>query len=127
MGAEDAEVSDHLEDRINDRAYFEKFLNERDRRLSERFEAQDKAVNAALTAAKEAVDKAEKAQERRLDLLNEFRSQSQDEQARFATREFVDTLSEKQKHIENSVARMQVGSGIIAAGIVGILVKLFTG
>jgi len=109
------------------RVHNDRFLEERDRRIEQRFTSQALAVDAALAAAKEAVDKAEKAQERRLDLLNEFRAQSSDEQARFATREFVDTIASTQTKMENSIARMQVGSGIIAAGIVGILVKLFTG
>ena len=38
-----------------------------------RFEAQEKAVNAALAAAQKAVEKAEAAAERRFESMNEFR------------------------------------------------------
>ena len=88
---------------------------------------QERAVNAALTAAKEAVDKAEKAQERRLDLLNEFRSQSQDEQTRFATKEFVEAIVERLQKLEVNLGRVQVGAGLFGAAIITILVRQFAG
>lgn len=65
-------------------------INERDRQYQQRFESQEKAVNAALIAAKEAVNaalsaaqtavnKAEIANEKRLDNQNEFRGQLKDQ------------------------------------------------
>ena len=72
---------------------FEKFINQRfvdlSMNLRERFEAQqtglaaalsaaEKAVNAALIAAEKAVDKAERAQELRNQVANEFRQSLQD-------------------------------------------------
>ena len=124
-GETDHEVSGWTVDTY--RAHNDRFLEERDRRIEQRFTSQALAVDAALAAAKEAVDKAEKAQERRLDLLNEFRSQSQDEQVRFATKEYVEAIVERLNKVETSIARSQVGAGLIAAAIVGVLVKLFTG
>ena len=64
-------------------------LNERDRLYGQRFDAMDKANAVALTAvrestaaamnaAKEAVTKAETANEKRFDSVNEFRSQLKD-------------------------------------------------
>jgi hypothetical protein len=52
----------------------------------QRFEAQDRAVQAALQAAKEAVDKANIASEKRFESINEFRGQLSDQQATFLTR-----------------------------------------
>lgn len=64
-------------------------IDERDRQYSQRFQDSEKAVNAALVAAKEAVNaalaaakeavtKAETANEKRLDAVNEFRGQQKD-------------------------------------------------
>lgn len=61
-------------------------LDERDRRYSERFDAQEKAVAAALAAAKEAVLKAEQASEKRFDGVNEFRATLSDQAATFMPR-----------------------------------------
>lgn len=61
-------------------------LNERDRQYSQRFDAQQQAVREAFTAAKEAVDKAEKSSEKRFDSVNEFRAQLKDQQNTFLPR-----------------------------------------
>ncbi len=84
------------EDGINWLGYFERILRERDKieaerdkRLDERFRAQetalaaalaerDRGLTAALTAAKEAVAKAEAANEKRFESANEWRGQSAD-------------------------------------------------
>lgn len=55
-------------------------INERDRQYTQRFDAQEKAVAAALAAAKEAVVKAEGATEKRFDSVNEFRNTLKDQQ-----------------------------------------------
>jgi multidrug resistance efflux pump len=49
-----------------------------DLRYTERFDAQERAVTAALASAKEAVTKAEVATEKRLESLNELRQVVQD-------------------------------------------------
>jgi len=54
-------------------------MDERDARYTQRFNDQEKAVAAALAAAKEAVDKAEGAASKRFDSVNEFRGQLKDQ------------------------------------------------
>jgi len=83
------ETEEHVSGWTTDtlRAHVVAILNERDRRYQQRFDAQEQAMSAALTAAKEAVDKAEAAIGERLTLLNEFRAQSKDEQGKFITRQ----------------------------------------
>lgn len=49
-------------------------MNERDSQYRQRFDAQEKAVAAALAAAKEAVVKAETASDRRFENTNEWRA-----------------------------------------------------
>lgn len=61
-------------------------LHERDIRHDQRFVAQEKAVIAALIAAKEAVDKAELASQRRFEAVNEFRAQLSDQATTFMPR-----------------------------------------
>jgi hypothetical protein len=84
------------------RAHFEAVLAERDLRYQQRFDAQEKAldaalasaekqVNQALTSAQQAVDKAEAAAERRFASVNEFRAQLGDQVRTFAPREYVDS------------------------------------
>lgn len=63
-----------------------RIMQERDVRYEQRFAGQEKAVNAALIAAKEAVTKAEAAAEKRFDSVNEFRSTLADQQNTFVTR-----------------------------------------
>jgi hypothetical protein len=53
-------------------------LTERDRRYEQQFEAIREATAAALASAKEAVAKAESANERRFESVNEFRAQLND-------------------------------------------------
>jgi len=61
-------------------------INERDQRYSQRFDSQERAVAAALAAAKEAVLKAEAASEKRFESVNEFRSTLKDQQTTLLTR-----------------------------------------
>lgn len=81
-------------------------------------EAQDRRVEQALYAAKEAVTKADTAQERRLDLLNEFRGQAADESKKYALKETVEA-------IEKQLSRFY--GGMIVIGVIGVanLVKLW--
>lgn len=83
---------------------------------------QDRRIEQALLAAKDAVDKAERAQERRLDLLNEFRAQAADESRKYAQREVVEPAIGK---LETQVARLYGGLGVVAFIGVANLVKLF--
>ena len=90
--------------------------------LKEHFDAikveQDRRIEQALSAAREAVDKAEKAQERRLDLLNEFRGQAADESKKYALRETVDSLGKQVSTI---------WGGLVVVALIGVanLVKIF--
>lgn len=88
-------------------------INERDRQYQQRFESQEKAVNAALIAAKEAVNaalsaaqtavnKAEVANEKRLDNQNEFRGQLKDQAAMLMPRSEADI---RFKSIESAIAQ----------------------
>ena len=81
--------------------------------LTERFERLDRAVSLANAQL-----------ERRLDLLNEFRAQSLDEQDRFATREVMDSRLDGvierlnrterwQAGMEGKFAMISVGGGIL--------------
>ncbi len=59
--------------------------------IDQRFADSDKAIQAALQAAKEAVAKAEIATEKRFDAVNEFRGQLADQAATLLTRSEYDT------------------------------------
>ena len=61
-------------------------LAEIDKRYEQRFTAQDAAVAAAFVAAREATTKAENANERRFESVNEFRQTLSDQAATFITR-----------------------------------------
>jgi hypothetical protein len=85
-----------------------------DRRYAERFEASQKAieaallaqkeaVNTALAAHKEAVTKAENATERRFESVNEFRKQLNDQQATYISRTEVDA---RQASMAKDIAAM---------------------
>lgn len=97
-------------------------IAERDRQYSQRFEAQEKAVAAALaaqekataaafSAASTAVSKAELANEKRLDSVNEFRGQLKDQASLLATRSEVATqlraLSDKIDGATSSINEMR--------------------
>ena len=117
-------------------------LAEMNLRYQQRFDAQtkaidaamvasEKAINAALTAAEKAVTKAENATERRFEGVNEFRGALQDLQAKLATRvELValrDTLADRISDlvtrldkIEGKTAGLNAG-WVIVAGAVGLI------
>lgn len=95
---------------ISMRGYFERIMQERDKadverdkRLDERFEGQEKAVNAALAAAEKAVNaalessekavtKAEIAQQRVNETQNEFRGTLRDQAADLMPRSETELL-----------------------------------
>lgn len=137
MGRDDHHLSS-IDERINVRGYFERILAERDRndaernkRLDERFEAQEKAVQfalterekavnaaliaakeavaAALTAAKEAVMKAEESARETMASHNDLIRQSRDRDATYATQTDI-------KHIGEAISKVQgIQSKIIGA------------
>lgn len=75
---------EHLQRQLNDLAHM----------LDERRLYQERAVETALSAAKEAVSKAEVATEKRFDAVNEFRGQMADQAAMFLPREEYKTAHE---------------------------------
>lgn len=99
-------------------------LAEREKRWEQRFHDQDRTLQTALHSAKEAVEKAETAQERRLDHLNQFREQSRDEQRKFATKEVVYPRLDR---LESIAAKMAGAVGVLALIGVSNLIKIWTG
>jgi hypothetical protein len=102
-----------------------------DRTIADR----DVRVNLALSAAKEAVTKAEASDEKRFALLNEFRGQSADEARKYAPTELVnqkfDAVDGRLNRTETTVATIQgralalAGFGALFGGAVGaFIVKL---
>jgi len=115
-----------------------------DRRYEQRFADQQMAVNAALSAAKEAVTKAEDAAERRFNSVNEFRATLGDQQRTLLPRsEYVAAHGSLIREIEalrNDISELKqerlgilswIGSavGVIAflsllGGLIALLLKL---
>lgn len=107
-------------------------INERERSNNQRFEAQEKAVAAALAAAEKAVTKAEIAAEKRFDAVNEFRGQLKDQSSTFVTRNEIDirfqSIEEKisaGKRDSTEGTRWLWGVIIGAAGVAIALIALF--
>ncbi len=87
-------------------------------------EASKEAINAAITAAQKAVDKAEGAQQLRNDAQNEWRGAMKDQQATFADKEQVERrLSALEKWQAEQSGRFSgalgLWGGLIAAAAVG--------
>src|ERR1700690_162736 len=92
-----------------------------------RFDAQQKAVDAALASADRAVLKAEVASDKRFESVNEFRKTLSDETATFLTRTEYEhehkALDEKVTELQNRVAASESRSLGLAQGwayLVGI-------
>lgn len=80
--------------------------------MTQRFADQDKAVQAALLAAKEAVLKAEVASEKRFESVNEFRQQLSDQTNTFLTRnEYAANHSALEDKLTGVVDRMNLADG----------------
>jgi phage I-like protein len=103
-----------------------------------RFDAQQKAVEAALASADRAVVKAETASDKRFDSVNEFRKSLSDETATFlpraeylqsskATDEKVQELTSRIAALENrSVTLSQVGGYLVGFfGFIAALISVF--
>lgn len=80
-------------------------LDERDRRYTERFTAQQEALRTALDAT-----------ERRFQGVNEFRATLSDQAATFATRDQVDALREIVSALSARVDRAEGGRAGISTG-----------
>ncbi len=93
--------------------YFERVISDQDRRTEQ-----------ALIASRDAVDKAEKAQERRLDLLNEFRAQSADEGRKYALR---DSVEDRLSKLETNIARLYGGLAVVAFVGIANLIRIWSG
>lgn len=111
-----------LNDKINDKGYFERILAERDRvdaerekRLDERSLASKEAVTAALASAEKAVDaamaaaqkaasKSEESARETLKSHNDLIRQSRDRDATYATQTDLAHANEAIKRLENTVA-----------------------
>jgi hypothetical protein len=100
--------------------------DERDLRYQQRFDAQTKAVEAALLAAKEAVIKAELAMEKRFDGVNEFRETLSDQAAQFVTLAQFTELKERVDRSEGRSSGLNAGWGILlgAAALIGTVTTI---
>lgn len=112
--------------------------NERERSMNQRFADTEKAVSAALAAAKEAVAKAEAAAEKRYESLNEFRGTLRDQQATLIPRAEVTALlksiDDKQRLTDERLSQLiNRGEGVywlmgvIGAGIGGLVSLVVVG
>ncbi len=115
-------------------------LAEWNARLDERFEAQEravqfaltereKAVNAALTAAKEAVSKAEEAAKETLKSHNDLIRQSRDRDATYATQTDAAHLADGLRKVENFQSKILGALGLIIVVfplVTAAIVYLFT-
>lgn len=84
----------------------------------QRFADQDKAVTAALQAAKEATTKAERAAERRFESVNEFRQQLSDQAAHFMPRAEAEQRIKTLESWRSSQEGRSGGMGGLAAALV---------
>lgn len=106
------------------RAHYDKRLEEMDLRYQQRYDAQqkaleaallaaEKAVGTALTAAEKAVTKAESAAEKRFEAVNEFRGQLADQAATLVSRvEFTTAINAQAEKIDDlKKSRDRFGGG----------------
>jgi ElaB/YqjD/DUF883 family membrane-anchored ribosome-binding protein len=93
-------------------------------RNEQRFIAQEKAVEAALSSAKTATEKAEFAAERRFDSVNEFRGQLRDAQSLYITRSEVAAIVGTQSTFVTRTEMFSwVGVAAVVGGIIGHFIK----
>jgi len=84
-------------------------------------EASKEAINAAITAAQKAVDKAEAAQQLRNDAQNEWRAAMKDQQATFADKEQTERRLNNLEVLMASRAGERQGIGVSAGVVVQII------
>jgi phosphopantetheinyl transferase (holo-ACP synthase) len=110
--------------RVPIKEHFEAILVEKDKRYEQRFNDQEKAVSAALTAAKEAVVKAETAAEKRFDSVNEFRKTLSDQTSTFIPRpEYTQRLNSMDEKI-NSITRICVGAVMLGIAVITVVLLI---
>lgn len=113
-----------------------RIIDERDRQYSQRFAAQQAAVEAALSSAKEAVDKAESASNERFAGVNEFRATLSDQAQRLASKESVESLDGRIDNLTQRLDRIsgtgeganalwvwQLGFVVAAAVVIGLVLN----
>jgi len=130
-----ATVLTYLSDLIalNDKRYEQRF-SDLEALFTHRFEAQEKAVQAALTAADRAVNKAELGAEKRFEGVNEFRSALADQQRSLMPRSESEahwsSLTKEVQDLKEQIIAMRDRSiGVrggwgYAAGLIGLLVGI---
>lgn len=109
--------------------------------FSQRFTDSDKAIQAALLAAKEAVLKAENATEKRFEATNEFRGQLADQTATLLPRseydsnhkaleDKIDALTDRMNRNDGKSSGLSAGWGylvgaiVLAATIISVILAL---
>jgi hypothetical protein len=124
------------EEHVPIRVYVDRLLAEKDLRDQQRYDAQakaieaamaaaDKAVQAALQSAEKAVAKAEMAAERRFESVNEFRGQLADQQRTFLPRQEYqvqhEALGEKLEAMAKTLSdRIDANSKLINDALLGL-------
>lgn len=102
------------------KAYVERIVHEGDRRYEQRFEAQEKAVTAALTSAALAVERAEINAEKWRANANEWRAAMTDREKQFMSRDQADSkfdaLDKRIAGLEKSRSSSEGRSGGLNAG-----------
>jgi len=110
--------------KVSLKEHLEALIDGVDRRFTEVIADRDVRIQIALAAAKEAVDKAEKADDKRFTLLNEFRGQAADESKKYALRENVEqslaAINERVNRAQNAVSTLQ-GRALALAGFGALL------
>jgi phage-related tail protein len=97
--------------------------------FNSRIEAVDQRITSIESSAKEAIALATKAQDKRLDLLNEFRQQSETEGRKYfltsTHEEYRKSVAGKLEELDRQISRLY--GGIITVGAIGVanLVKLW--
>ena len=122
------------EDAVPLREHLKELLMEVDLRNQQRFEAQEKAVQAALVGAERAVLKAEAAAEKRFEAMNEIRGAMSDQGRMLIGREEalarmsgleekVGALTERLDKAEGSGSGLKAGWGYLIGGV-GLLLAI---
>lgn len=112
--------------------HLERMIETNDRRYEQRFKDSQVAVDAALNAAKEAVQKAEAASEKRFEGVNELRAMATDQQRTFMPRseaenllKAMDTQIDELKRARDNRESIRTGGREMWAYIVAVVGVLF--
>jgi len=104
------------------REYIGALIAALDRQVNTEIEALRRETQTAAEGARTAVEKAEAAQEHRLDLLNEFRAQAADEAQKYAQRDVVEPRIDK---LEAALSRAYGGLFVVAFVGIANLIKVW--